>query len=519
MTASDARTPAPPDSLTPRKRWAFRIAAVFAGLSLFAAFEVVCLLAGWGKPTDYPDPYVGFSEIHPLFVMDEGGEKYVIPRSRRGFFKPESFPVKKGPNTFRIFCLGGSTVQGRPYSTQTSFTKWLQLSLAAGDPSTNWEVVNCGGISYASYRLAPILRECRQYEPDLFILCTGHNEFLEERTYGHIKHAPRAIAGPARLLSRLRTVTLLREGVNRLTGRGDGVPGKRARMKSEVDALLDYRNGLKPYHRDPEFRKGVVEHFAFNLRRMIDMAEADGVPVVLVLPPSNLRDQPPFKSQHTAGLSPAERAQWKELTAESRSLYRSDLERAAELLERAAKIDPLHAATHYELGRCYDALWTSSLSSARLEQARREYWRALDLDVCPLRVIPPLRDAMRQVARETGTPLLDVHALLEGDCPGGILDSTFLVDHIHPSPLVGHRKIADALADLLKLNGWFHPAGDWTDRREAAYRAHRESLDGDYFQDGLKALNALRRWTKGRTDGPPVETREQGPHGRRANER
>ena len=27
------------------------------------------------------------------------------------------------------------------------------------------------------------MQELIRYEPDLFVICTGHNEFLEERTY------------------------------------------------------------------------------------------------------------------------------------------------------------------------------------------------------------------------------------------------------------------------------------------------------------------------------------------------
>ncbi len=31
------------------------------------------------------------------------------------------------------------------------------------------------------------MEELTKYEPDMFIVYTGHNEFLEERTYGEIK--------------------------------------------------------------------------------------------------------------------------------------------------------------------------------------------------------------------------------------------------------------------------------------------------------------------------------------------
>jgi len=506
----------------PRSRvrlWAFRFVAVLLGLSVFAVVEMLCVLFEWGKPTDYPDPYVGFSDGHPLFVRDERGEQFVIPESRLGFFKPESFPVRKEPDAFRIFCFGGSTVQGRPYSTPTSFPTWLQLSLQAGDSRRTWEVVNCGGVSYASYRLAPIVKECLRYEPDLFIICTGHNEFLEERTYEHIKHAPPVIAKPSRFLSRLRSVTLLRAAVNRLNGETDAVPENRPTLKSEVDALLDYKNGLRPYQWDGEWRKGVVEHFEFNLRRMIALASAVDVPVVLVLPPSNLRDTPPFKSESTSGLSAEERARRRSFVRRAHSQEGQHLQHRIALLEQAVDIDGRHAGLRYELGRCYDALWQRTGDAEWLTKARAAYVRARDLDVCPLRMITSLEEALRRVAREWETPLLDAHALLEADCPGGILDNTLLVDHIHPSPNVGHPRIAHALAQRLRKHGWFQPSADWKSKRKAAFAEHRRGLSDIYYERGKKTLEALRMWTQGRADGPPIETRQKGPYGKRANER
>ena len=152
--------------------------------------EVLCILCDWGRPEELGDPFVGFRGSRPLFVRRDDQDRYVLDPDRETFFRPESFAAHKGAREFRIFCLGGSTVQGRPYAIETSFTTWLELSLQAAAPDRQWEVVNCGGVSYASYRLAPILSEILNYQPDLIIVYTGHNEFLEERTYGAIKARP-----------------------------------------------------------------------------------------------------------------------------------------------------------------------------------------------------------------------------------------------------------------------------------------------------------------------------------------
>ena len=49
----------------------FRVAAVLLGLLPLIACEATLRLLGLGKPTDFNDPFVGFSDIHPLFVLNE----------------------------------------------------------------------------------------------------------------------------------------------------------------------------------------------------------------------------------------------------------------------------------------------------------------------------------------------------------------------------------------------------------------------------------------------------------------
>ena len=50
-----------------------------------------------------------------------------------------------------------------------------------------------------------LMEELAQYEPDLFVIYTGHNEFLEGRTYAGLKEIPAAVRGLGGLLSRTRT--------------------------------------------------------------------------------------------------------------------------------------------------------------------------------------------------------------------------------------------------------------------------------------------------------------------------
>ncbi len=95
--------------------------------------------------------------------------------------------------------------------------------LPAADRNKNWEVINAGGISYASYRVAHLMEELVNYQPDLFIIYTGHNEFLEERTYSQIRDIPPVVRSTVSLLAKTRTwsaMTTALQGSGSLPGSG-----------------------------------------------------------------------------------------------------------------------------------------------------------------------------------------------------------------------------------------------------------------------------------------------------------
>ena len=507
---------------TTGRRWwrgpAFRLAAVMLGLAPFVLAEAVLTVFDWGRPTYEEDPFVGFSKLQPLFELDAEGARYRIRPSRQGFFRGDSFAAKKGRDEFRIFCLGGSTVQGRPFAIEPSFTTWLQISLRAADSHRGWEVVNCGGVSYARYPLVPILEEVLGYEPDLIVLYTGHNEFLEDRTYGHIKHLPPVVARLGELLMRTRTCTLARNAYLALRGRFGFEENDAAAVKGrpilgpETVAELEYRDGMDKYHRDDKWRQDVIEHFRYNLRRMVQLSQDAGVPVLLVNPVCNLRDSAPFKTQHRDGLTPDELQQWESLVERARrSAFRTgnrqiaDLSRAVELLKQAIAIDPRHAGVHYLLATCYDGL-------GRLPQARASYLRAKEEDVCPLRILEPMHEAIFEVARQTGTPLVDVRKLFEQLSEGGIPGNFRLLDHVHPS-VAGHQLIAEALADELVRQGFVRGVSDWKQRAKRDFDEHHASLDSFYFNKGLQRLETLRLWTQGKAKGvrPSGQPSPRGP--------
>lgn len=472
----------------------FRLLAVLIGLSPLLLAEGILRAFGVGRATDYNDPFVGFSDIHPLFVLDDDQERYHIPKSRYTHFRPESFLADKPADEFRIFVLGGSTVQGEPYVIETSFTTWLELSLRAASPDRRWEVVNCGGTSYASYRLVPILCEVLSYQPNLIIVCTGHNEFLEDRSYGHLKTAPPVLSWMQRQFLSLRTFNVLRGGWLSLTQKEQ--VDERSRLGPESDAMLDWKGGMARYHRDAKWQQGVIAHFANNLERMVAICKDAGVPLLLISEVSNLA-WPPFKPEHREDITQEQRAQFATLL--ERAQQQCPPQEALALLSQARAIDDQHALVHYSIGQVL-------LHDRSTNEARAALIRAKDLDVCPLRMLEPMKDILQAVARSTDTPLLDAEELIVAKSNSGLPDNQWLIDHVHPT-VEGHQLIAGALVQKMAELGYVHLSPGWEAEQRRLYAENLKSLNPAYFSRGQLRLQAVQRWARGMATLQPSDDR------------
>ncbi len=187
------------------KPFSFTLIIVFV---FFAGLEFLLALFGVRPIVSTKDPLVGFSGNIPLYVettQADGAIMMQTAENKLDLFNDQIFPMIKVNNSYRIFCMGGSTTVGRPYVDSTSFCGWLRVFLKTVDPSRNWEVINAGGVSYASYRIARLMNELVQYQPDLFIVYSGQNEFLEQRSYGDLKKLPNWLLETDSLLSKTRT--------------------------------------------------------------------------------------------------------------------------------------------------------------------------------------------------------------------------------------------------------------------------------------------------------------------------
>ena len=468
--------------------------ALFSGVTTVAFFvvaEFVLFLIGV-EPIRYEeDPYVGFSSYAPLFVeeRDSDGEvRWVTARNKLKFFQEQRFPNKKSTSAYRIFCLGGSTTYGRPYSDPTSFCGWLRAFLPRVDPSRDWEVINAGGVSYASYRVSVLMEELVRYKPDLFIIYTGHNEFLERRTYSRLIKTPRALRGVGFLAGQTRIYAALKEILEKFTRPPKIEENSDRLLSGEVETILEKSVGPSAYHRDDDFQERVIEHFQFNLHRMLKIARSGGAEVTLIKPASNLRHSSPFKSEHRSGLGEVEGARWEMHFEGARvACKEGSWEEALGEVDLAAAIDDRYAHLHYLRGQ---VMWELE----RYDEARAAFVRARDEDICPLRALTRIQDMVPQVAAEHRVPLVDFESLFASSAERGIPGESLFLDHVHPT-IAGNRMLALSIVEKMRVEGIVRPVDSWGDAAIAEIVADVESrLDQPAHGKALRNLARILRW-------------------------
>jgi len=459
----------------------------------FLLVEGVLAIFDIPKGESSQDPFVGFSSQERLFtdsVFIENGKNIPVMITypdKLELFPNESFTQTKSANTLRAFCVGGSTTYGRPYSPRTSFCSWLEDFLNYVDPDHKWEVVNAGGVSYASYRIALLMEELIQYEPDLVVVYTGHNEFLERRTYSKILRLPVVLRDLGTLASKLRIYSLLNDIIEyRATGKGK--PGYVHKLSKEVNPILDQAIGPEDYVRDDEQKKDIVAHFKFNLTRIIKLARSVDAKVILVTPASKMRHEAPFKSQHRSDFGQSALQEW-ETNYESalESVRQKEFEAALNRILIAETIDPRYAHTFALKGDILFAL-------GRYGEAKVAYRRAIDEDVCPLRAITPLRTAVTDIGHEMNVPVVDFDLILSERSPEGITGEEMFLDHVHPT-IEGHKILALEIMDEIIKSGLVRAPRPMSEEGiESIEEIKLSQVDREAHAKALMNLAMLANW-------------------------
>ena len=273
------------------------------------------LLAIMGVPTvlEREDPFRGFSGMVRVFERDGAGAYTSVRPANARTFNAQTFLAAKPVDGFRAFVIGGSSAYGFPWGAEAAFSSILEEALQAEHPGRTIEVINAGGISYASHRLRILVRELLLYQPDALIIYGGHNEFVEKNFYRSLRHRTETVGRVQHLLYRSRLFGALHGLLGRPADREE-------HWKVSDDGLLqlnvrrDFDEGV-----DAAERRQLEAFFAGNLTAILRMAASQGVKVLVCTVPSNLRDWKPERPLGWPLLTGKERGRWEELEQEGRA--------------------------------------------------------------------------------------------------------------------------------------------------------------------------------------------------------
>lgn len=483
------------------KRVGFSIATTVAVIALL---EGALAFVGVEPLARTTDPYVGFSSWSPLFTehAETGPDVLCTAPNKLRWFNRQCFSKAKPTGVYRVFCMGGSTTYGRPYDDATSFCGWLRAFLPAADSSKQWEVINCGGVSYASYRVVRLMRELTAYQPDLFVVYTGHNEFLEKRTYASVLKTHPVVRDLNGLLSHTRIHAAARRLLlGAETDDGNEKLSNRDLLPAEVDTRLDQSIGPDAYHRDDPMRHVVVDHFEANLRRMVQAARAAGAEIVLVTPASNLRDCTPFKSEHIGELDDATLRRCRTLHQFAvGALHAGHYRQALEALDQSRRLDDRYAETHYYRGKALFSL-------ERYSEAKAAFVRARDEDVCPLRALTSIQEAVGRVAQTMNVAHVDFASIIDESAEHSIPGDDLFLDHVHPT-ISGNRMLALSIIERLTDVGVVRPQPDWGPKSQQEVAEQLEGgIDEQAHAAALTKLSKVLNWAGKKEDAARLALR------------
>jgi len=346
-----------------------------------------------------------------LFVEDKTGKYYYLnPEISQKYFTVqgnatkgniELFPKEKKAGTLRFFVLGESSSVGFPYMHNGAFSRMLKYRLQLEYPTVNFEIINLSLTAVSSYTLYDFSKQLVNYQPDAILIYAGHNEY-----YGALGVASSSSIGRNPLWVRMM-MTLKEYKLGQLTFR------IAAKIKGTDKRTTDYSLTLMermahdqsiPYNSNL-YHQG-IQQFNSNMREMLNLFNQRHIPVYISNLVYNQKNLKPFISS-TDNFSAAKQFQ------KGNAAY--------------AQKDFTSAKSHYILAKEYDRL----------------RFRA-----------PEMINTLIKSYAGKGSNVYLVDALHEFEIqsPHTILDSTLLLEHVHPN-LAGQRLISDAFYVELKKSG------------------------------------------------------------------
>ncbi|MGH7596507.1 MAG: tetratricopeptide repeat protein [bacterium] len=424
------------------KKFTFRILLAFSPILLLLAAEGVLRLFNYGGDRSLVvERTVSGKNVYALnenVTQRYFAQKDIAP----AVYAEQTFVKEKPDKTYRIFCLGESTTQGFPYPPNINFPVFLEQRLQTLFPDRQFEVINVGVPAVSSHVVADFVKELVNYQPDLFLLYMGHDEF-----YGALGSASTAGLGRDRALQRFKVYKLARDFVQSTAAPFQGKDATNGKDKTLMARMIGKSNIdiASPEH------QRAIQSFIDNLLEIVEVAQRRQVKILVSTLVSNLKDHVPFE---TALIPPPKQITWDNYATQGdKHWQKGDSAGADFLYQRALEIFPQSADANFILGRRY-------LQIGNRAKARTLFENALDLDLMPLRARTEFNRALLALCADKKVPVVPIHRIFDLNSPGGIPGLEVFTEHVHPNRL-GYFLMAKQFCISMHENDCVAPRSQW----------------------------------------------------------
>lgn len=460
------------------KPFIFKTLLVAAPFLLLLAAEGVLRLFNYGGDRSLVvERTVGGKKVYAL--NDKVTRRYFAQKELTpAVYTGQTFEKEKSPGTYRIFCLGESTTHGFPYPPNINFPVFLKQRLQTIFPDRNFEVINVGVAAISSYVVADFVKELANYQPDLFLVYMGHEEF-----YGALGSASSEGFGANRTrlkwdraLQQYKLYLLARDLV-----RGVAPVFRSKGQKSERDRTLMARFiGKSNIGIGSQEHQAAIRDFIDNLLEIIGMAQRHQVKILVSTLVCNLKEQTPFE---TALIPPPKQITWDSYATQGDKHWANgDSAKADFLYQRALDIFPESADANFILGRRFLALGNRA-------KARTLFENALDLDLLPLRARTEFNRALSAIGADKHVPVVPMQQIFDLNSRDGIPGFELFADHVHPNRL-GYFLMAKQFCLSMYENGCVAPKPQWDLSRNLSDAAYWQAAPITPLDDAIARMRA-----------------------------
>ncbi len=432
------------------KKWIFSLATFFVPILFLVFLEFGLRIVGYGVDVSLFKRHVVWGQVY--YQMNPGVTYRYFATS---FFRPSTdpifFKVPKPKGVYRIFCLGESTSAGFPYWYNGAFPAYLLTRLRSIFPDKRIEMINLSLTATNSYTALDLARELPKYQPNLVIYYGGHNEF-----YGALGVGSNQSVSTFRLVTEvylelihLRTFQLLQNIIHGVAT-SIGLENNSLSRGTEMEQVA--RGRLIPY--GGRLYKAAYSIFKQNLEDIRTVFTSRQIPIIMGTQVSDLRDQSPFVSGHSPGLSAARKAEFDRQYQYGIQLQAANNWDSAEVeFESAINIDSLYADAHYRLAQCLD-------TTGHKLKAFHQYILARNYDELRFRTDTQFNNVIRSMADGKYCFVADVVKAFEAASPDSLIGHNLIWEHLHPNSR-GAFLIAKCYANVMEAHGLLAPTTQW----------------------------------------------------------